>query len=235
MTNVNYKNDAVRVIDAVEAGGVAIVPLDVAYAITGNSEEAMRRIFTAKNRSFEKPSGMLSNWQLFNDIQVCGERERAVVDCIINRHNLPMSTVAPFRADHPLFADVAPFVIANSSKAGSIDMLLNAGELHEELVSQAKERGMPLFGSSANTSLQGSKYRLQDIELPVRDSADIALDHGTSKYANNEGRSSSIIDLRDFKTIRIGVNFERIAEILLDEFSIDLIGNGMAGDRAAMG
>ena len=235
MTNVNYKNDAVRVIDAVEAGGVAIVPLDVAYAITGNSEEAMRRIFTAKNRSFEKPSGMLSNWQLFNDIQVCGERERAVVDCIINKHNLPMSTVAPFRADHPLFADVAPFVIANSSKAGSIDMLLNAGELHEELVSQAKERGKPLFGSSANTSLQGSKYRLQDIELPVRDSADIALDHGTSKYANNEGRSSSIIDLRDFKTIRIGVNFERIAEILLDEFSIDLIGNGMAGDRAAMG
>ncbi len=235
MTDYDFKNDAARVVDAVEAGGVGIVPLDVAYAITGNSEEAMRRIFTAKNRSFDKPSGMLSNWQLFNDIQICGERERAVVDCVINKHNLPMSTVAPFRADHPLFAGVAPFVIANSSKAGTLDMLLNAGALHDELVNQALARGMPLFGSSANTSLQGSKYRLEDIEAPVREAADIALDHGTSKYANDEGRSSSIIDLRDFKTIRIGVNYERICEILLDEFAIDLVANGMAGDRAAMG
>ena len=227
MTDYDFKNDAARVVDAVEAGGVGIVPLDVAYAITGNSEEAMRRIFTAKNRSFDKPSGMLSNWQLFNDIQICGERERAVVDCVINKHNLPMSTVAPFRADHPLFAGVAPFVIANSSKAGTLDMLLNAGALHDELVNQALARG--------NTSLQGSKYRLEDIEAPVREAADIALDHGTSKYANDEGRSSSIIDLRDFKTIRIGVNYERICEILLDEFAIDLVANGMAGDRAAMG
>ena len=190
MQTCDMKQDAQRVIDAVEAGGAAIVPLDVAYAITGNSEDAMRRIFTAKQRSFEKPSGMLSNWQLFNDIQICGERERAVVNCIINEHGLPMSTVAPFRTDHPLFANVAPFVISNSSKAGTLDMLLNAGDLHEELTSQAYARGVPLFGSSANTSLQGSKYRLEDIEAPVLEAADIALDYGTSKYVNDEGRSS---------------------------------------------
>ena len=235
MQTYDMKKEAMRVIDTVEAGGVAIVPLDVAYAITGNSEGAMRRIFTSKNRSFAKPSGMLSNWQLFNDIQICGERERAVVNCIINEHDLPMSTVAPFHADHPLFTNVAPFVIGHSSKAGTIDMLLNAGELHNELTGQAYARGLPLFGSSANTSLQGSKYRLEDIEAPVREAADIALDHGTSKYANDEGRSSSIIDLRDFKTIRIGVNYERIADILLQEFGIDLQAKGMAGDRAAMG
>jgi hypothetical protein len=235
MQQHDMKSDAARVVDAVEAGGVGIVPLDVAYAITGNSEAAMRRIFTAKNRSFEKPSGMLSNWQLFNDIQICGEREGAVVNCIINKHGLPMSTVAPFRQDHPLFATVAPFVINNSSKAGTLDMLLNAGELHNELTGQATARGVPLFGSSANTSLQGSKYRLEDIEAPVREAADVALDHGTSKYANDEGRSSSIIDLRDFKTIRIGVCYERIAEILLQEFDIDLAANGMASERAAMG
>jgi len=235
MSTYDYKTDATRVVDAVEAGGVAIVPLDVAYAILGNSEAAMRCIFTAKNRSFEKPSGMISNWQLFNDIQICGERERAVVNWVINEHNLPMSTVAPFRADHPIYANVDPFVIGHSSKAGTIDMLLNAGELQNEMTSQASERGLPIFGSSANTSLQGSKYRLEDIEAPVRAAADIELDHGTSKYANDEGRSSSIIDLRDFKTIRIGVNYERICEILLEKFDIDLVANGMAGERAAMG
>ena len=69
----------------------------------------------------------------------------------------------------------------------------------------------------------------------MRDCADIALDHGTSKYANDEGRSSSIIDLSDFKTIRIGVNYERISEIILENFDIDLLAIGMAGERAAMG
>jgi tRNA A37 threonylcarbamoyladenosine synthetase subunit TsaC/SUA5/YrdC len=235
MTEFDIQKDAGRAVDAVEAGGIAIVALDVAYAIIGNSEAAMRRIFTAKQRSFDKPSGMLSNWRLFNDIQICGERERAVVNSIVNEHGLPMSTVAPFRADHPLFTDVAPFVIGHSSKAGTLDMLLNAGHLHDELVGQALARGLPLFGSSANTSLRGSKYRLEDIEAPVRAAADIAFDHGLGKYANDAGRSSTIIDLRDFKTIRVGVCYERICEILLEEFAIDLAAIGLAGERAAMG
>lgn len=69
----------------------------------------------------------------------------------------------------------------------------------------------------------------------MRAAADIAFDHGLSKYANDAGRSSSIIDLRDFKTIRVGVCYERICEILLREFAIDLAAIGLAGERAAMG
>ncbi len=235
MKQSNIENDAVKVIEAVEGGGVAIVPLDVAYAIIGNSENAVRRIFGAKNRSFKKPSGMISNWQLFNEIQICSQLERDIVDCVINTHNLPMSTVAPFHRDHPLFDQVDPFVIDHSSKSGTIDMLLNAGKFHDELVNIAMDRQLPLFGSSANTSLQGSKYKLENIETPVRDAADISIDHGTSKYANSDGRSSSIIDLRDFKTIRVGVCYDEIANILLERFDINLIKNGLAGERADMG
>ena len=227
--------DASRVVKCVKEGGVAIVPFDVAYAIIGNSEDSMRNIFTAKNRSFDKPSGMISNWELFNEIQVCSGWKRDVVSYIINTHNLPMSTVAPFEHKHPIFKKVSPFVIGHSSKAGTIDMLLNAGDLQAEITAQAQSVMLPIFGSSANTSLQGSKYRVIDIEEPVRKVSDITLDHGESKYSNSEGRSSSIIDLRDFKTIRIGVCYERIAELLLEKFDIDLIKNGMAGERAAMG
>ncbi len=235
MSDEDVTADVARVLDAVAAGGVAIVPLDVAYAILGNSEEAIRRIFAAKARSFEKPSGMISNWQLFNEIQICGGRERELVSCVIQDHDLPMSTVAPFREDHPLFENVAPFALENSSKAGTIDMLLNAGALHNELVRQSTARAMPLFGSSANTSLQGSKFRLEDVEAPVRAAADIALDHGLCKYHNADGRSSTIIDLRDFKTIRIGVRYDRICEIVKEHFDIDLKAIGMAGERGAMG
>ena len=81
-----------QLLDIIAGGGVAILPLDVAYAIVGNSEAAIRRIFTAKERSYEKPSGMFSNWDLFNEIQIVGARERDIVRAIIFDHDLPMST-----------------------------------------------------------------------------------------------------------------------------------------------
>ena len=54
------KRDVKKIIDVVYDGGVAILPLDVAYAIVGCTEDAIKRIFTAKNRSYEKPSGLFS-------------------------------------------------------------------------------------------------------------------------------------------------------------------------------
>ena len=48
------------------------------------------------------------------------------------RLGLPLSIVAPFDAAHPLFTKVAPFVLANSTKAGTIDLLMNAGPTHDE-------------------------------------------------------------------------------------------------------
>jgi len=234
MSERDLVGDSSRVLDTLADGGVGIIPLDVAYAIIGNSEGAIRKIFAAKNRSFEKPSGMFSNWDLFNDIQIVGQKERDMVRCVTIDNNLPMSSVAPFKADHPMYKDVDPFVLANSSKVGTIDMLMNAGEIHNELTRQSMERGVPVFGSSANTSLQGSKYRLEDIEAPVREAADLELDYGLSKYHNPEGRSSSIIDLRDFKTIRVGVCYDQICELLLKNFDVDLKAIGTAGERAAL-
>ncbi len=55
---VHLKQDDVvaqssQLLDVLEGGGVAIIPLDVAYAIVGNSEDSIRRIFTSKNRWFK--------------------------------------------------------------------------------------------------------------------------------------------------------------------------------------
>ncbi len=219
---------AAEVVDVIAGGGVAIIPLDVAYGIVGNSEASIRTIFSAKNRSFEKPSGCFSNWEIFTEIQVTDQRQKDVVKAIIQDHDLPFSTVAPFRPDHPFFKDMAPFVMQNSTKAGTIDMLLNAGPFHDAMTRMAWARQMPILGSSANTSLTGSKYRLQDIDRPVRDAADIEVDGGLSKYHNPEGLSSTIVDLRTFKTWRRGVCYDRIAAILKKDFAIDLYELGMA-------
>lgn len=67
-----------------------------------------------------------------------------------------------------------------------------------------------MFGSSANTSLSGSKYRYEDTDEAVHEAADIYFDYGTSRYENDEGRSSTIIDFRTVTVVRKGVIYDPV-------------------------
>lgn len=214
--------DVSRMTEILAKGGVALVPLDVAYGIVAMREAGIRKIFTAKQRSYEKPSGMFSSAALSAEIHVMEPAKHAMVRELIAEERIPFSVVAPFRADHPIFRAVDPFVLQSSSKIGTIDMLLNAGQFHDEIARQVMERGEPVFGSSANTSLTGSKYRLADIDAPVRQAADVAFDYGRSTYANAEGRSSTIIDFRDFTVVRKGVCFEQLTRAFQRRFKIGI-------------
>jgi tRNA A37 threonylcarbamoyladenosine synthetase subunit TsaC/SUA5/YrdC len=210
------------VLDAMQAGGVAILPLDVAYAVIGTTEKAIRTIFAAKGRSYEKPSGMFATWQMSRDIHVMDADRHAIAQVVVEEYDLPFSIVAPFRADHPLLASVDPFVLENSSKAGTLDMLINAGAWHNAVAGRGLARGIAVFGSSANRSLTGSKYRLADIEPEIHAAAAIAVDGGTARYANAEGKSSTIIDFRNFRLIRRGVCCDRLTAIFQERFGIAL-------------
>lgn len=214
--------DAVRVLDAVTAGDIAIFPVDVGYAIVGNSEAAIRRIYESKQRSFSKPCGMFGSWEMFNAFIRVGEREREIVRTVLFDHDLPLSIVAPFDATHPIFAKLAGFVIENATKAGTIDLLMNAGALHNEVARLSFERLTPVLGSSANTSLTGSKFQLQNVELPVRNAATLQVDYGLCKYRNDKGLGSSIVDLNDFSTIRVGACYDQLRQILREKFDIQL-------------
>src|SRR3974390_1706632 len=160
--------DIARLFDVLSAGGIGIVPLDVAYAVVATMPAGIRRIFEAKRRSYEKPSGMFGNWRLSREVHRMDEDRHAMVRALIEEEQIPFSVVAPFRADHPLFAKVDPFVMQNSSKSGTLDMLLNAGQFHDAIAEGAIARGVAVFGSSANVSLAGSKHGLSDIEPEVR-------------------------------------------------------------------
>ena len=212
--------DATRVLDAMGAGGVAILPLDVAYAVIGTTPEAIRTIFAVKHRSYDKPSGMFATAELSRDLHVLPPEHHAIAPVIVRDYGLPFSIVAPFRADHPLLRDVDRFVLQSSTKTGTLDMLINAGPWHDAVARLAVARGVAVFGSSANRSLTGSKYRLADIEPEIRDVATVAINGGTSKYANPEGLSSTIIDFRDFRFVRRGVRWQELGAIFQERFGI---------------
>ena len=212
VSDTQLQSDVNEVFSCIVDGGVAIVPLDVAYAVNATTSQGIRRIFDAKKRSYEKPSGMFANYTMSREIHQMEAWKHQLVEDIITKENIPFSVVAPFNAEHAFFSHVEPFVLQNSSKVGTLDMLLNAGQFHNEIARQSWQRQIPVFGSSANTSLAGSKYRYQDIEPEVREAAAISFDYGLSKYANPEGRSSTIIDFRDFTVLRIGVIFDRVQQ-----------------------
>ncbi len=222
MPFLNPQADADRVFTVLERGGIAIVPLDIAYAIFGGTGGAIRRIFEAKGRSFTKPNGMLADYQLFTELHLVGERERAIVHAVTEEYGLPLSVVAPFRQDHPIFSSVDAFAMERSTKIGTLDLLLNAGPLHRELARLSRERGRPVLGSSANRSLSGSKFRLEEVEAEVRAVADIEIDYGLCRYANPQAISSTIIDLKTFDVHRYGACFDQIADVLKRGFDVTL-------------
>lgn len=217
----NVKADALRLIETVAKGGVAVFPVDVGYAIVGNAESAIARVFACKKRSFEKACGMFSNRDMLVNLASIGERELAIIDSVTIRHGLPFSVVVPYKTDHGFFSGLTPLTRERSSRGNTIDMLLNAGALHDEIARLSWERGMPVLGSSANTSLTGSKYRLADVELPVRSEADLLIDYGSTKYSHPSGMGSSIIALPSLQPIRRGIEFDRICDIIRDEFGTD--------------
>lgn len=222
MAVVDIQGDAEKVFDTIENGGIAILQLNVAYLICGNKGDAIARIFEAKGRTFEKPNGMLANMAIFEQLLITSDRAKEVVSAVTQDFDLPLSVVAPFRADATLLSGLDPFAIERSTKAGTQDILINAGPLANRLAEMSLERGTPVLGSSANKSETGSKFRAEDIDPEVRDAADLIVDYGLCRYHNAIGTSSTIIDLQNFEVLRWGVCFDQISDILSRFFKIEL-------------
>lgn len=214
--------EATEVLEVLAKGGLAIVPLNVAYAIVGQTEDAIRKIFEVKKRSYEKPSGMFGCAPASADVHIMSEQGQAIREALVHEANLPFSIVAEYRPDSPLIATVEPFVLKTSTKGETMDMLMNAGPFHNVFASISHERKTPVFGSSANQSLSGSKYEVGDIEQDVVDAVDIVIDHGKCRDANDQGYSSTIIDFRDFTVVRVGCRFDELAAFIKDRFDVEL-------------
>lgn len=222
MTTLDIDKDARDVITTLSDGGIAILQLDVAYLICGNHADAIDRIFAAKGRSFDKPNGMIANWEIFTQLLITEPKQRDIVRAVTQDFDLPLSVVAPFRTDAPILRNLAPQAIERSTKAGTQDILLNAGKLANRLADLSLETGVAVLGSSANRSETGSKFRLEDIDTDVKAAADLLVDYGLSRYHNPVGTSSTIVDLTSFEVLRYGVCYEQIRDILQRYFRVEL-------------
>lgn len=216
------RSDAIAAFRTLKSGGLALLPLDVSYAIFGHTALAVERVYALKNRPATKPNGVIGNWEIFNEVMVVTERDKAMVKTITQDYDLPLSIVAPFMRDHPWVQTSEFGAMRRSTKEDTMDLLLNAGAIHNELARISWESSTPLFGSSANKSLSGSKFELEDVEDELKVGCDIVIGYGRSKFANKYQIGSTIIELPSWKVLRFGGCYEQQAEIIRTHFQVEL-------------
>lgn len=120
----------------------------------------------------------------------------------------------------------------SSTKGETLLMLLNAGRFHAAITRLSARRGTLLFGSSANLSMHGTKFRVEDMEPEIRAIADVVVDHGLMKY-HSWACSSTLLDCETLEVIRAGSCYDNIADILRRHFQVDLPPRPRTGMREA--
>ncbi|MDP7545818.1 MAG: Sua5/YciO/YrdC/YwlC family protein, partial [Alphaproteobacteria bacterium] len=187
----DIEGDAERAMAVLRQGGIAILPMDVGYSMIGGSEAALARIFETKGRAASKLNAMIGDQAVHEAIHRVDQRGHDVVQAITVDADLPLGVIAACDLSHPLLKALS---LEGSSKDGTIALLMNAGAFHGAISSLSLGTGHPLFGSSANRSLQGTKFRVEDIEPEIAAIADIVIDHGLRKY-HHYGASSTLLDV----------------------------------------
>jgi len=221
MPRIDIEGDARAAFDILKNGGSAILPMDVGYAFIGGSTDALKRIFEAKQRGPTKLNAMIGDNAMSEALHVLTGAQRAIVDAITVDQGLPLGIIAPARMEHPLLQALDDEGRARSTRGGTVCMLLNAGPFHAVIAKLSRLEGHPLFGSSANRSLQGTKFRVEDIEPDVIAVADHVVDYGLRKFHRYRA-SSTLLDMTTLDVVRHGACFELIADTLARQFGIAL-------------
>lgn len=222
--------DARRAFEAIQAGGIAIMPMDVGYSLIAGRPAPLRRIFDTKRRAPSKLNAMLGNDAIARDLYRLPARGWEIYEAITRDYDLPLGAVAPYREGHPMFANLDADTMARSTRDGTLLMLLNAGRFHAAVTELSHRHQFALFGSSANLSLSGTKFDGADIEPEIRGIADVVVDYGLMKY-HPWRASSTILNLETLEVVRVGSCYENLASILARHFGVMLpkVSSGATG------
>lgn len=221
MSVLDHCRQAVRAFDVMRGGGIAIVPNDVGYAAMGHTYEALQRIFETKGRSQAKLNAMIGHNKLHRRLHRCSTRGCEIVAAITKDYDLPLGVIAPADFTDPFLARLDPRVIHASTRGGTLLMLLNAGQFHFELSELSNAQDIAIFGSSANLTLQGTHFSVDEIEPEIRAIANVVVDYGILKY-KPYGCSSTLLDVENLTIHRQGIAYESIAWILQKHFGLAL-------------
>lgn len=202
-------------------GGVVILPHLCGYGAFAGTAEAAERIFSTKQRGSHKRNTMLCDMDTQREVHRLDPRTQDMIEAIAVDYDLPLGAIAPYRPDHPLLRDLGDDLLKGSTAHGTINLYCNPGRFPNALCGLAREAGQVIFGSSANLTGSGQKFRVEEIQPEVRAVADLIVDHGLARY-NVYRRSATIINFAKLEVVRIGCCYEQIADILARHFGVEI-------------
>ena len=202
-----------RVIDVIEGGGLAVVPLDVSYAFLAGDAKSLGRIFELKLRPLSRPCPILASWEHFENVSAGSDEEIARVKKVVDA-GLPVGVVTAPRWESDVGASIPEECKDLLLRDGNLALFINMGGMSEALIRVADARGVRLFGSSANISGKGNSFSIKDVPDSMLEAVQIVCDTGTCKYVNAERCASSIIDMKEGVLLRQGILHKEIESLL---------------------
>jgi tRNA A37 threonylcarbamoyladenosine synthetase subunit TsaC/SUA5/YrdC len=221
MQRLDIAGDAQRALDTLRKGGVVLIPHDCGYGMFGGTEESTNRIFSTKQRAGHKRNTMLCDMKTQREVHVLDRRTQDMIGAVAVDYDVPLCAVAPYRADHPLLKNCSADLLRGSTANGTINLYCNAGIFPAELCKIARAASQIMFGSSANLTGTGQRFRVSDVQPEVRAIADLVIDYGLCRYHTYK-RSATIINFVTLEVVRMGACYEQIADILKRHFDLEI-------------
>jgi len=179
--------DAQRLGDCLQGGGVVVFPTDTIYGLgcDPENETAVRRLYELKGRPADRPAAVMffNRERATEALPHLGDLERAAIETLLPG---PLTVLLVNRdCRFPLACGPAP--------GAGRSLGLRVPLLSDELAALASVPG-PVMQSSANLSGGADARRLSDVPLSVREGADLLIDGGELP-----GVASTVLDLRDYQ------------------------------------
>lgn len=187
--NINF----LEIKDLLQKGKLIVYPTDTVYGVGGiiNSEEAIKNIYKAKERSFESPLiVLLSDIKKIEEIAYIPNKNRELVEKLIAKFWPGGLTIILKKKEW-----VPDVMTANKDTVGlrmpALDMALDI----------IKSAGGLLPTTSANISGESTPRSYDELSEIFKRRVDILVDGGSSPI----GEESTIIDMTDIpKILRVG-------------------------------
>ncbi|KAM3499457.1 hypothetical protein MY10362_007288 [Beauveria mimosiformis] len=207
----DISRDALRAFQTLKLGGAVIVPTDVGYALLASTQAGVQKIFAAKGREKSHNIGIIGTYQQHRQIHVLPDIKFQFTRALAEDMGMIVGVIAKFDTVnlHPRLAALDKATLLQVTKGDTVSIAIPEGPFLRELgrLCDADPDGMLMFGTSANATGQGQRFRVEDIEPSVLGPVDLLVDYGLQKW-HTYGCGGINFDVENMRVLRAGAGYE---------------------------
>ena len=217
----SVSRDAQEAHEILKSGGVIIAPTDVGYALMTSTQAGIQRIFAARDRRQGHNIGIIGTYQQHREIHVLPESKFELTRVLTEDMEMIVGIIAKFDTEnlHPRLAALDSVTLSQVTKGDTVSIAVPEGPFLRELgrLCDTDPQGMLMFGTSANLTGQGQRFRIEDVEPAVLACVDLVVDYGLQKW-HVYGRGGVNFDAENMKVLRMGAGYEIFRDRILRWF-----------------